>query len=680
MVKNRCSPLFIFFVLVIIPGLTAAQAKKQSERLRRCESFLGIHFDFHAGDGDREIGKTVTPEMVKAVLDRVKPDYIQIDSKGHRGLTSYPTRVGNQAKGFVKDPLKIFRQVTAENGVALYLHHSGVQDVEAVAKHPEWGIMGANGEIGGVRTGITSVYGAYADGLLIPQLKEMNEYGVDGVWIDGECWAMECDYRPEIVERFRKETGITNIPRAPHDPNGYEFSQFFREGFRKYIAHYVAEIHAAYPDFQIASNWAYSSFMPEEVTLDVDYLSGDITPGNSINSARLESRVLTQQGKAWDLMAWSFSINWNDPGGFQSPKSVVQLQREAGVVLSQGGGFQVYFNQNRDASINIADMDIMAQVAEFCRERQEYTHQAQPIPQIGLILSSDAYYKKLNSLFGANKGELNPLNGILQSLLESQHVVDVVMEHHLKENINRYPLLIYPEWETITPEFKQLLIAYTENGGNLLVIGPAACASFEHELGVELIDTATLNVNYLDSEKRLASVKSISQHVKLAEGVKPFGRVYTNRHGHGSFSPAGSINQLGKGTIAAVYLNLGERYLDGKVTAIRDFLDELVDTLYPNPTVTVEGTGYVDVTLNRMGDRLAVNLVNSSGPHADDLVYVYDEILPLGELTVTVQLEKRPKSVSLEPSKQKTGMTYHEGKLTVTIPRIDVHEILVIEE
>ncbi len=674
-------PLYMAILVVLATFFGMAQNKKKPEQLRRSESFLGIHFDFHAGDDCREIGKNVTPELVASIIDQVKPDYIQVDCKGHRGLSSYPTKVGNPAPGFVKDALRIFREVTAEKGVALYCHYSGVLDAEAVKQHPEWAILGADGKIGGAEGRVTSVFGPYVDSLLIPQLKELNDvYGIDGVWIDGECWGMERDFQPEVEKNFLNETGLPTVPRKSADPYWHEYSQFCRDGFRRYVNHYVTDLHKHNLEFQIASNWAYSSFMPEPVMADVDFLSGDVVPTNSINSARLESRVLAQQGKPWDLMAWSFTINWDDPGGFQSPKSVIQLQQEAAVVLSQGGGFQVYFNQNRDASFNLSDMDVMAEVAKFCRERQSYCHRAVPIPQVGLILSTNAYYKKLYSLFHANHGELNSFKGILQILLESQHVVHVVMEHHLAENINRYPMLIYPEWETITPEFKQQLVQYVENGGNLVVIGPAASQWFQNELSVQFLDSLQENINFLAYDERVASIKSISQRVKLSNGVTPFGRIYTNRHKHGDYEPAASINQFGEGKIAGVFLNLGECYLNGKVTAARDFIDDLVNELFPNPIVSVLGAHFVDVSLNRIGGKLAVNLVNTAGPHDNPTVYVHDEIPALGPLKVSVRLDKKPAKVSFEPSGKKIVMEYKNGILSIIVPRLELHEVLVIEK
>jgi hypothetical protein len=678
---KKQNPLIMAVLFMLLTSFIVVCDNKEPERLRRSDSFLGIHFDFHAGEDCNEIGKSVTPEMVKSILTLVRPDYVQIDCKGHRGLSSYPTKAGNPAPGFTQDPLNIFREVTAEQGVALYCHYSGVLDAEAVKQHPEWAIQGADGKIGGADGRVTSVFGPYVDKLLIPQLKELSDiYKIDGIWIDGECWGTERDFQPSVKEKFKSWTGIQTIPISERDPGWFEYSQFCREGFRQYVNHYVDELHAHNPNFQIASNWAYSSFMPEEVKSNVDFLSGDIVPTNSLNSARLESRVLAKQGKPWDLMAWSFTINWDDVPGFQSPKSAVQLQQEAAEVLAQGGGFQVYFQQNRDASVNLSEMKVMADIAKFCRARQKFCHKSVSVPQIGLVLSTDAYYRKIKGLFSAGSDGMNAFRGILQSLLESQHAVDIVLEHQLEEDINRYPLLIYPEWEYINPEFREKLIGYVENGGNLLIIGPASTRHFRQELGIQPNDSVSERVNRLEFNGRWASIKSASQFVNPAENVILFGNLNFNKLNNEIFSPAGSIRKLGKGQIAGVYLNLGERYLNGKVTVARDFLHELVSIIFPDAMVSVRGSHDVDVSVNRINGKLAINLVNTVGPNANSNVYVYDDIPPIGPLQVEVLLDKKPGSVTIEPSRQSLKVNYENGHLKVIIPRLEIHEILLIGE
>jgi len=213
-----------------------------------------------------------------------------------------------------------------------------------------------------------------------------------------------------------------------------------------------------------------------------------------------------------------------------------------------------------------------------------------------------------------------------------------------------------------------------------VVIGPAACQWFQSELAIQYLDSLRENVNYLAFNEKIASIKSMSQRVQFAAGVTPFGKIYSNRRQAGDARPAASIRQIGKGRMAGVYMNLGARYLNGKVTVARDFLAGLVKTLFPNPIVTVEGSHLVDVSLNRMGNKLLVHLLNTAGPHDNPNVYVYDEIPLLGPLQITVRQDQKPGNVSLAPSRQKLAFTYRNGSLATVIPSLKLYEILIIEE
>jgi hypothetical protein len=82
-----------------------------------------VDFGFHAGQDCTKICKNTTPATVENIINLVHPDYLQIDCKGHRGLSSYSTLVGNPAPGLVGDPLRVWREVTAARGVALYMHY-----------------------------------------------------------------------------------------------------------------------------------------------------------------------------------------------------------------------------------------------------------------------------------------------------------------------------------------------------------------------------------------------------------------------------------------------------------------------------------------------------------------------------------------------------------------------------
>ena len=104
--------LTFLFLLVFTSFSAISQIEKPKEKLKRADCFFGVHFDLHASEDITDAGKTLTPEMVDTFLTKVKPDFIQIDCKGHPGISSYPTKVGFHFKGFEKDPLKLFREIT----------------------------------------------------------------------------------------------------------------------------------------------------------------------------------------------------------------------------------------------------------------------------------------------------------------------------------------------------------------------------------------------------------------------------------------------------------------------------------------------------------------------------------------------------------------------------------------
>lgn len=616
---------------ILASGAAAQTEKKNPERIRRKDAFLGVHFDFHAGKDCTEIGKNTTRAMIENVINQIHPDYLQIDCKGHPGLSSYPTKAGNPAPGFVGgDPLRLWRQVTAEHGVALFMHYSGVLDYEAVRQHPDWAALGADGK---PNTKATSPFGGYDDQLMIPQLRELaGDYAVDGTWVDGECWGAVPDYRPAALAAFRRATGIGEVPRKPADPHWFDFLQFQRETYRGHLRHYIAELRKTNPAFQICSNWAFTDHMPEPVSADVDWISGDLSPDDSVNAARISARYMARQGKPWDLMAWGFSRvapqgkNW---------KPAVQLEREAALVLAQGGGFAAYYTQKRDGSVREEQLPVMAEVARFCRARQAYCQGATPVPQIALLYSTAAHYREINTLYGRDHSRFN---GTLQALLEGQQVVDLVGEHQMTGHLADWPLIILPETTSLEPAFKKELMDYARGGGKLLLIGPEAAALFQDELG------ATLHAE--------------SQTQKTATSIVP----------------------LGQGRIAVMDQGFSKGYLAShRAPEVRALLNGLVHELFPYPLVELESSNGVDVMVNRIHGKLAVNLVNTSDMHWDTKHPIIESIAPVENLRLTIRTPDRPKKITLEPGGRALAFEYRDGAARLSVPKLEIHSIVVVE-
>ena len=660
----------LFLCCASLMTLSSDGMAAEPHRLRRSDAFLGIHFDFHAGPDCNEVGKNTTREMVENILRQVHPDYLQIDCKGHPGLSSYPTKVGNQAPGFVGDPLKLWRQVTAEQGVSLYMHYSGVWDSEAIRQHPDWGVVNANGSVNG---NATSFYSPYADRLLLPQLRELaGDYGVDGAWVDGECWASAPDYRTQAVEAFQSKTGIATAPRKRTDPGWFEFLEFNRDLFRTYLRRNVAEMKRTHPKFEFCSNWAFTDHMPEPVSIPMDFLSGDYSPEDSVNSARLSARYLAEQGKPWDLMAWSFTTKPSKDG--RSEKTAIQLQREAAVVVALGGGFQAYFTQKRDGSIREERLPVMGEVAAFCRERQKVCHHAKPVPQIALLFSTHAHYRRVSGLFSRDASRIA---GTLNALLDGQHSVELTGEHHLRGRMQEYPLIIVAENQPLANEFKEELLNYARKGGNLLVVGAQNAVAFQEELGVSIANperpAAELALR-LGAES--ANLKAELAAATLGTSARALG-AFTVTGGNTTPLPLASVAKLGKGRIAATYVTLGQAYFQNPTSSESALLSGLVRELFPRPLVEVSGSREVDVSLMTKAGLLNINLVNSSGPHRTEPIL--DTIPPTPPLSIALRTSKKPKSARLEPGGQPLPVAFAKGVATISVPPVPVHSIVVVD-
>jgi hypothetical protein len=297
------------------------------------------------------------------------------------------------------------------------------------------------------------------------------------------------------------------------------------------------------------------------------------------------------------------------------------------------------------------------------------------VPQVAILFSTAAHYRKSNGLFSR---DLARINGALQALLEGQQSVEIQGEHHLTGRMAEYPLIVVPEWEYLEPQFREELTAYVKGGGNLLLIGPGTAALFATELGMALAGEPGSAADWhLAYRGELAAIDGQMQRVRLGPECRSFGELQRAGETDPSAPPAASISEFGRGRIAATYFTLGQGYVRTRPDLMRRFLNDLVRQLIPKPMVEVKGSRDVDVVVNRVGGKLAVNLVNTAGPHQREPVL--DSIPSIGPLEVTIRQSARPTKVRLEPAGMPLPFMHQDGEIRLVVPRVDIHEIIIVE-
>ena len=666
---------------------------------RRNESFFGIHYDFHANPKDIPQGKTLTEEAIREICTKIKPDFIQIDCKGHPGWASYPTFLGNAVPEFEKDTLALWRRVTKEEGVALYMHYSGVFDRKYCQENPEQAIYKADGTYS---LEATRLDGKYVDELLIPQILELAEkYQVDGIWIDGDCWMASSDFRPESLAKFEKETGIDlngEIPSSPNSKYYQEYRDFSRELFRRYLNHYVDTVHAKYPNFQIASNWAFSDHMPERVCVAVDFLSGDLNPNDSFNSARYAARALAQQEEPWDLMSWNFR---NSVGGKKAyaSKHPNQIKQEAASVIALGGAYQDYIPQYRDGSPNMIETLNLESVSEFIRGRKDFCFRGKPYHQAALLLSTYDRGREAIQLYSRTGFER--VMGACALLCDVGQSLEIVCEHTLEKYINEYKMIVIPElYQGLTDKTMKMLLDYAKNGGKLVLVGKNTCKIFAE------YESLPFTVNPLDEFVKLEVSETQNGHNNqysndylpylFATDSKEYGALFSPCHivsENGSVEavtkvrntnidyPVSVTVKYGKGSITPIGFDIGSQYLKGTQYMHRKLMKQIVSKLY-DPIVKIESVfGRLEIVALNKDEKLMIQLVNANGSHANPDTATDDLIPPVLDIKLSIKLESQPKKLILQPQGRELSFEYKNSRAYVNIDRIDIHSVIeVIKE
>ena len=616
--------------------------------------YFGLHFDFHANN-TQEVGGNTLPEDIAWYIEETHPDFVQCDCKGHPGNSCYPTKVGKAADKLVGDNLKVWVDTVHSYGLPIYVHYSGVMDEEYVKAHPE---AAAVNEDGSIDPKCASVFGPYVDELMIPQLKELIDvYHIDGVWVDGDNWAVCRDYsdhaKPYLAE------GITYA----------EHNRVMREGFMRFINRYVDELHRHAPEFHIGSNWLYTSQVPEKAEADVDYISGDFDPANSAHRIRFETRCIAHQGKPWDLMTWSFGTEYQSYGSVS--KSAPQMMQEAAMVISQGGGFQMYITQNMDGSAKRCRKDTYRRVAEFMRPRR-MLYGKLPIAQVGILYSAQSRYKET----AQDPCVYNPphvsdaIKGLLHAVLDAGYTADVVLEHQL-ERLSDFEIVMVPEWKQLPTETEQALLAYAEQGGKLIVVGGELCAKFGKLLNKDFGEVS-----------RPARRSIVTENDDV---VSLFGSCVDLKEGNGGLYKGGDrfkseripmyrIDAYGRGTITFVAFDLGTCYDFRKSYVCADVLHGLLAE-HRMPWVSVNYRN-VDVTLQENDGEYFLNVINlNQNRHSMEYI-VFDEVPPLSDVVIT--LNRSFDEVAL-PLGEEYTVEYTADKTVITLKRLDIHTIVALK-
>lgn len=665
----------VFLLFLILGSPLFAQTPNWHE-----DSFFGIHFDLHPNANDTELGKEVDAEQIRQFLLTVKPDFVQYDCKGHPGYTGYPTKVGSPSPGVVNDALRVWRDVTREMKIPLSIHYSGVWDTRAIELNPDWGRKKSDGSLDPNNTCRTSDYDTK---LMIPQLLEVvQEYDIDGMWIDGENWASYPCWCDRCKQKFTETTGIKEIPMKRDDPHWEEWTAFHRDLFTKHVQQVVEAVHKVKPTCMVCSNWLYTMRQPEPIIAQVDYLSGDFTPSFGAQEACFEARFLASRGKPWDLMAWSF-IHSSSIGKVM--KTVPHLCQELSEVLAQGGSVFIYDNPKRSGRLVDWHTDLLAKAGEFCRERKEWCFKTKTLPQIAVLHSETTFYKENEPLYGKHGAVIQPVEGAVTLLLEAGYSVDILNEDTLTKVISQYPMVVVPERSAVPESVISVMKDYVQKGGKLILSGSFLTEKYGEWLGIEPAEGTIKGWLPVPGG---SAVPTAGEYKKVrpinARGLFTILSNQEQGRDETEFPPA-TLTKDGEGAILAIHGPFFKYYDSHPVPAYRQILTYWLNELGTENLIQHEGPWYIELSTRQRENQILLNLVNrgvegylSPERHMVESVPIVQGII-VRIPKACIPEGKKPARAYMAPSQIPLHIMEEQKQYRIVVPQIHIYDIGVIE-
>ena len=651
---------------------------------KRKDSFFGLHFDLHPKRNDTNLGADLDEENIRTLLERVRPDYVTYDCKGHEGFCGYESDVGVTSPAIQQDSLALWRKVTAELDISLGIHYSGLQDFIRARLSPNVAVQDREGRTDGKTA---SLFSDYPEKYMIPQLKEVaRKYDVNGVWLDAECWGAQLDYSEKARAAWKEFSGSDEFP----EDGAAEFEEFkcmHRLRFEEYLRGWVDALHSEFPQLDCCSNWAYTTMMPLPVRAEIANISGDFDPFLSVDRARTECRYLENTGYPWELQSWGFDIV---DGQGPCRKTVAQICQEAAVVMMHGGGYMNYFLPTRGGYIPESVIKTLEEVASFVRARESFSHGSKPMYQLGVLYSTKSQLKRSPNVYTWWGNRLDELEGALHLALENQYSTTVLAEHQLKDTLPRLKCLIIADCTDMDAEYIRLVEEYVARGGKLILLAENATRLFEKIAGLHVGKTEEcvtalvcgedkIELNGIWAEAELRSARPLlyrytgngivanSEYMDVREAVASSTAEIMGKH------IAATINTYKKGGVVTILTDFGRRFFENHHPYLRNVFRYMVEALAVACEVEVEGSHSLDVSLRKTRNGTEVlHVMNTMNMPVGNTRKFPEEIPLSGEIGVMIRCEKPNRVVQL-PEGKELEFEWKDGFVTFRSPGIHIH-------
>jgi len=593
---------------------------------------------------------------------------------------------------------------------------------EVRAAHPDWISVAASGQPrrhwANPELWVTCALGPYNfDFMDLVHREIVTKYKVDGIFTNrwapqgGDCYCVNCQ------ANFKADTGL-ELPRTTNinDPGRRRFLEWRVARLTALWKRWDASIRAINPEARFIPNG-----MPDLKTggelaaiqfADYQARRGLTPPWMNGRTAKEYRSVMGRRP-----IGGIFSVGVEEPYRW---KDSVQSEPEVRQWVAEGtaNGMRPWFTKFSGTLYDRRWLPIVERIYQWHATHERYLRNEWPLARVALLQSDQT--EQFHAGVAAGDRAADHVTGMYHALVEARVPFEIVHEAYLTpDRLDAFKLLILADAAALSDAQCAAIRAFVQRGGSVLA---TFATSLYDEGGRRRDNFGLADVFGVSFGGR---IDGPMQNSYLALDADPATRQFhpvldgltdTSRIINGVFrlqvtptqpfpSPVTLIptypdlpmehvfprvprtdsrelylRDLGSNRVVYVPWDITRTFWEVLAPDHGRLLRNLVAWASNEPaTVQVEGRGLLDVTTWRQRDSMTVHLVNLTNPMM--MKGPLRETIPIGPLTVRIRVPDvaRATRVRLLTAGSAARTTTTNGILTVTVPSVELHEVVAVD-
>ncbi len=635
---------------------------------------LCVHWDHHPVDATQRYGAGVNADEIRRYLQAVKPDVTQYHTIGCVGYVNYPSAIAPVVPGLTGDPLKVWSEVCAEEGIAFGCYAASFA-CGSPEPHPQWRCVS--------RAGVVSTQdycpnSPWTEEFFIPLLLEVMEryhpahFWLDGVWLpnrDNLCYCAHCR------RKFEQEHGRP-LPMQPSQRDWLDLQPFYERSLDQAVSRIGRAIRQHDPHILLACNSLYYFKDLRPPAHEVDWLSWDVLNTPNLHRTSFEATYLNTAGKPADVMIYEQGIVRWQPSLLRRPRPLTQLRLEAGAVMAHGCRVNLWHDPQPDGSLLPEKAEVGRAVAGFVRDRQSWCIGNDSLAEVAIVASRHDH--------ALDPRRQDKAVRAMHQILQEAHIpCDVTREDALLTRLAQYQMVILPETGLLEPDTAQWLHQFVTDGGSVLLIAAPPAPEAQPWLDALLGRDATVKpltqmipapereqVLWCDARRSQAPFEVGHRRVALEGEWQPLAICRSDHR------PWAAALTVGEGVVLAIAGEALTDYAETHWPLLRDAVAAVARAgIGDAPLVELTGAPGVEVVVNRRESDVYAHLVNLTPGTcfgAPDEVF-FDDAPVYRDLTLTIRPPRLPTHVIAMPGDMPLRFTVNGDAVTVTVPELRDH-------